>query len=209
MELVSLLAIDALKHFKLSASLRFNKSSGHIFKLNEALFLTAEEKDTLAGLMANVRTELMKNKEIGQDYIIKDYILLILDYCNRFYARQFKEMTTMGSDILSRFQQVLKDYYENGVQRQKGLPSVKYCASELCLSAGYLGDIVREALGESPKDYIRSFIIRRAKNLLLGGHSVTQTADALGFEYPNHFTRLFKQSTGQTPSQFYAEQRKK
>ncbi|MBQ7664778.1 MAG: AraC family transcriptional regulator [Bacteroidaceae bacterium] len=179
------------------------------YNANEALFLTAEEKDTLAGLMANVRTELMKNKEIGQDYIIKDYILLILDYCNRFYARQFKEMTTMSSDILSRFQQVLKDYYENGVQRQKGLPSVKYCASELCLSAGYFGDIVREALGESPKDYIRSFIIRRAKNLLLGGHSVTQTADALGFEYPNHFTRLFKQSTGQTPSQFYAEQRKK
>ena len=114
--------------------------------------------------MANVRTEIMKNDEIGQDDIIKDYILLILDYCNRFYARQFKEMTTMSSDILSRFQQVLKDYYENGLQRQKGLPSVKYCASELCLSAGYFGDIVREAIGESPKDYIRSFIIQRAKN---------------------------------------------
>ncbi len=186
-------------------------SNYHFFSYNanEALFLTAEEKETLAGLMANVRTEIMKNDEIGQDDIIKDYILLILDYCNRFYARQFKEMTTMSSDILSRFQQVLKDYYENGLQRQNGLPSVKYCASELCLSAGYFGDIVREALGESPKDYIRSFIIQRAKNLLLGGHSVTQTADALGFEYPNHFTRIFKQSTGQTPSQFYAEQRKK
>ena len=180
------------------------------YNSNEALFLKPQEKDTLAKLMANIRTELMTSEgDNMQDDIIRDYIQLILDYCNRFYARQFKEMTAGGSDILSRFQQVLIDYYEQGKQRQEGLPSVKYCASELCLSPGYFGDIVRGALGESPKDYIRNFIVRRAKNLLLGGQSITQVSDALGFEYPNHFTRLFKQLTGQTPSQFYAEQRKK
>ena len=180
------------------------------YNSNEALFLKPQEKDTLAKLMANIRTELMTSEgDNMQDDIIRDYIQLILDYCNRFYARQFKEMTTGGSDILSRFQQVLIDYYEQGKQRQEGLPSVKYCASELCLSPGYFGDIVRGALGESPKDYIRGFIVRRAKSLILGGQSITQVSDALGFEYPNHFTRLFKQLTGQTPSQFYAEQRKK
>ena len=180
------------------------------YNSNEALFLKPQEKDTLAKLMANIRTELMTSEgDNMQDDIIRDYIQLILDYCNRFYARQFKEMTAGGSDILSRFQQVLIDYYEQGKQRQEGLPSVKYCASELCLSPGYFGDIVRGALGESPKDYIRNFIVRRAKNLLLGGQSITLVSDALGFEYPNHFTRLFKQLTGQTPSQFYAEQRKK
>ena len=181
------------------------------YNSNEALFLQQQEKDTLAGLMENIRTELITNENNDdiQDDIIRDYIQLILDYCNRFYARQFKEMTAGSSDILARFQQVLIDYYEQGKQRQEGLPSVKYCASELCLSPGYFGDIVRGALGESPKDYIRGFIVMRAKSLMLGGQSITQVSDALGFEYPNHFTRLFKQLTGQTPSHFFAEQRKK
>ncbi len=162
-------------------------------------------------LMANIRTELAnaENGDDVQDDIIRDYIQLILDYCNRFYARQFKEMTAGGSDILSRFKQVLTDYYANNMQKKNGLPSVKYCASELCLSPGYFGDVVRGALGESPKDYIRGFIVRRAKNLLLGGQSIAQVSDALGFEYPNHFTRLFKQLTGQTPSQFLTKQRQK
>ena len=181
------------------------------YNSNEALFLKPQEKDMLAGLMTNIRTELMnaQNDDDVQDDIIRDYIQLILDYCNRFYARQFKEMTAGGSDILARFQQVLIDYYEQGKQRQEGLPNVKYCASELCLSPGYFGDIVRGAMGESPKDYIRGFIVRRAKNLLLSGLSITQVSDELGFEYPNHFTRLFKQLTGQTPTQFFAAQRKK
>lgn len=185
----------------------------HFFSYNnnEALFLKPQEKDTLAGLMTNIRTELTnaENDDDVQDDIIRDYIQLILDYCNRFYARQFKEMTAGGSDILVRFQQVLINYYEQGRQRQKGLPNVKYCANELCLSPGYFGDIVREAMGESPKDYIRSFVVRRAKKLLLSGLSITQVSDELGFKYPNHFTRLFKQLTGQTPSQFFAAQRKK
>ena len=181
------------------------------YNTNEALFLTEEEKDVLAGLMANLYKEIQADDSQYnvQDDIIRDYILLILDYCRRFYTRQFKEMTTAGGDILSRFQQVLIDYYDKGRQLKDGLPSVKYCASELCLSAGYFGDIVREALGESPKDYIRGFIMMRAKNLLLSGIGVTQVSEQLGFEYPNHFTRFFKQMTGKTPSRFFAEQLRK
>ena len=104
---------------------------------------------------------------------------------------------------------MLIDYYAKGKQKTDGLPNVKYCASELCLSPGYFGDIVRGALDESPKDYIRSFIIMRAKSLILSGRSIAQVAEELGFEYPQHFTRLFKKETGQTPSEFYEEQRKK
>ena len=180
------------------------------YNTNEALFLAEEEKDVLAGLMANVREELNTHGDDDvHDDIIRDYIQLILDYCQRFYIRQFKEMAIAKGDILSRFQQVLIDYYEKGRQLKDGLPSVKYCASELCLSAGYFGDIVREALGESPKDYIRGFIVMRAKNLLLSGIGVTQVSEQLGFEYPNHFTRFFKQMTGKTPSRFFAEQQQK
>ena len=169
-------------HFIHDSEIERRMADYHFFSYNanEALFLTAEEKEVLAGLMANIREELKAHgSDEGQNDIIRDYILLILDYCRRFYARQFKEMTTAGSDILSRFQQVLVDYYDKGRQRKDGLPSVKYCASELCLSAGYFGDIVREALGESPKDYIRSFIVMRAKSLLLSGIGVTQASEQL------------------------------
>ena len=186
-------------------------SDYHFFSYNsnEALFLHPQEKDTLAGLMANIRRELTNDADDAQDDIIRDYIQLILDYCKRFYARQFKEMSASGSDILTRFQQVLIDYYATGRQRTDGLPSVKYCASELCLSPGYFGDIVRSALGESPKDYIRGFIVWRAKSLILGGQSMSQVSEQLGFEYLQHFTRMFKQQTGQTPSEYLAEQRRK
>ena len=193
-------------------------SDYHFFSYNsnEALFLKPQEKETLAGLMANIRAELqsgianpLQQYDDIQDDIVRDYIRLILDYCKRFYARQFKEMSARGSDILARFQQVLIDYYAKGRQRTDGLPSVKYCAGELCLSPGYFGDIVRSALGESPKDYIRSFVIHRAKNLILSGQSIAQVADDLGFEYSQHFTRMFKNATGQTPSEFYDEQRRK
>ena len=198
-------------HFIHGTEIERRMANYHFFSYNanEALFLTAGEKEVLAGLMANVREELktQTNAE-GQNDIIRDYILLILDYCRRFYSRQFKELATSGGDILSRFQQVLIDYYAQGKQMQEGLPSVKHCASELCLSPGYLGDLVREALGESPKDYIRSFVVMRAKSLLLSGMSVAQVSDQLGFEYSNHFTRLFKQATGLTPSQFYASQKR-
>lgn len=199
-------------HFIHDSEIERRLADYHFFSYNanEALILTAEEKDILAGLIANIRKELQSgNQSNFQDDIIRDYIHLILDYCKRFYHRQFNEIATTGSDILSRFQQLLVDYYDRGLRRQNGLPSVKYCASELCLSPSYFGDIVREALGESPKDYIRGFVVMRAKSLLLSGMTVTQVSEQLGFEYPNHFTRLFKQITGQTPSQFYAEQRQK
>ena len=175
---------------------------------NEALILTPREKDILGHLMADLQQELAFHSEsLGQNDIIKDYILLILDYCNRFYLRQFNEMTASGSDILSRFQQVLTAYYAHGLQKENGLPSVKYCASELCLSPGYFGDIIRKSLGESPKDYIRNFVVRRAKSLILSGKSIDQVAEEMGFEYPQHFTRMFKNTTGVTPRQFFDTQR--
>ena len=177
---------------------------------NEALILTHEEKEILAQLMENLRRELQTQAHSpGHDEIVVGHILLILEYCNRFHSRQFRELTLKGSDILSRFQQVLTDYYARGLQRREGLPSVKYCAGELCLSPGYFGDVIRQSLGQSPKDYIRHFVVRRAKNLILSGMAIAQVADGLGFEYPQHFTRMFKNTTGQTPRQFFDSQRKK
>ena len=180
------------------------------YNVNEALRLTASEKDTLMGLMSNIREELCSHSQSPEcDNIVKDYILLILDYCNRFYTRQFKEQSNSSdANILAKFQQVLNDYYNDGKQERHGIPSVRYCASELCLSAGYFGDLLRNSIGETPKDYIRGFVIMRSKNLLLAGHSISQVAYEMGFDYPNHFTRLFKSITGMTPSQFLESQKK-
>lgn len=180
------------------------------YNTNEALILTDKEEEILYGLMENIRTELsLHREEAHTDAIVKDYILLILDYCNRFYTRQFKDISTAGLNILARFQQLLTDYYDKGLQYKYGLPSVAYCARELCLSSGYFGDIIRNAMDDNPKNYINNFVIMRSKNLLLGGMRVAQVADELGFEYANHFTRLFKKITGQTPSEFLASQQQK
>lgn len=173
------------------------------YNTNEALYLTEEEKDVLNGLMVNIRNELEHHgDEAESNRIIRDFILLVLDYCNRFYIRQFKDVATGDNNILTRFQQVLDDYYKNRLQYKKGVPTVSYCASELFLSASYFGDVLREAIGQSPKSYISQYVMTKAKNLLLCGKNIAETAEELGFEYPQHFTRVFKRSTGKTPSQF-------
>lgn len=173
------------------------------YNTNEALYLTEEEKDVLNELMVNIRNELEHHgDEAESNRIIRDFILLVLDYCNRFYIRQFKDVATGDNNILTRFQQVLDDYYKNRLQYKKGVPTVSYCASELFLSASYFGDVLREAIGQSPKSYISQYVMTKAKNLLLCGKNIAETAEELGFEYPQHFTRVFKRSTGKTPSQF-------
>ena len=97
---------------------------------------------------------------------------------------------------------MLSHYYEAGLQRQQGLPSVRYCASELFLSPNYFGDLIRELTGNTASHHIRRFIMQRAQQLLLSGTSIAETARLLGFDYPQHFTRVFKKHFGLTPSAF-------
>ncbi len=182
-----------------------NLSKYHFFSYNtnEALILAAKERETLGSIMKNIRSELSGGRE--QEYtdkIVLDYIQLVLDYCSRFYSRQFRNQVYVSSDIMSRFGEVLGRYYEDGKQYVFGIPSVKYCAGELNMSPGYFGDVVRNVSGESPILYIKDFIVERAKDLLSGGMTVTQVSDELGYEYPQHFTRVFKKQTGMLPSKY-------
>ncbi|MCR5078157.1 MAG: helix-turn-helix domain-containing protein [Prevotella sp.] len=173
------------------------------YNTNEALRLTEEELATIGHIMTSIRQELKEGKPHA-DRIIQDYILLLSDFCNRFYDRQFQRDTASRDNILARFQEVLHQYYRQGKQHAKGVPTVKYCAEELCMSASYFGDVVRKTLGESPIHYIRGFIIERAKMLIASGKTVAETAYGLGFEYPQHLTRIFKKETGITPSGYLA-----
>ena len=179
------------------------------YNVNEALHTTEEEKQVLWQLMERIRTFISHREQTAlTDRIVRDYIVLVCDYCQLFYQRQFQTLSAQQSDLLARFQKVLKDYYERQLQHRYGLPSVKYCASELCLSPSYFGDVIRNATGDSPTRVIQHFLIDRAKSLLIGGMSVSQVADELGFEYPQHFTRYFKKHEGLTPSKYVASIRK-
>jgi AraC-like DNA-binding protein len=134
--------------------------------------------------------------------VILGYIRLILEYCNRIYLRQLSKEDKASSDLLKRFHNLLREYYLSGKQLDLGVPSVQYCAGELAYSARYLGDVLHKATGGTAIGLIHSFVINQGKNLLMNGHNVNETAHLLGFEFPHHFTRLFKKVTGLTPSEF-------
>ena len=134
--------------------------------------------------------------------IIIAYLELILEYCAGFYERQFKTEITADNDLLKRFDDLLKHYYSEGRQRKLGLPTVRYCAQELFLSPNYFGDLIRQATGETATAIIRNFVMQRATAYLHDGKTISETSELLGFEYPQHFTRVFKKHFGLTPSEF-------
>ena len=143
------------------------------------------------------------------DAIIVGYIELALNFCQRFYNRQFITRKLENSDVLMKFDTLLRDYYEEGVQLTLGIPTVQYCADKLCMSPNYFGDVVKRTTGETASNYIRQYVIRRAKSELATGVTIAQVADELGFEYPQHLSRMFKRQEGLTPKEYCERLRKR
>ena len=177
------------------------------YRVNEALHMSDREHDILVSLMRRMREELDNERDAQQDAILVGYIGLVLNFCQRFYNRQFQSRETENSDILVRFNRLLADYYEQQLQLKLGLPTVQYCADRLCLSPNYFGDVVKRTTGDTASNHIRRFVIRLAKNGLSAGESVAQVADRLGFEYPQHFSRMFRRQEGITPSEYSRKRR--
>ena len=178
------------------------------YRVNEALHMTDEEHGILTSLMRQIRDELQKRHDELQDSIIVGYIELVLNFCQRFYNRQFITRKLDNSDMLMKFDRLLHDYFDGNMQLTLGLPTVQFCADKLCMSSNYFGDMIKKTTGDTASNYIRQYIIQRAKNELATGESIARVAYGLGFEYPQHLSRMFKKLTGMTPSDYYESLRR-
>lgn len=191
---------DLLHGFSLEK--RIKEYSFFDYRVNEALHMTVEEHNILVSLMHQIQDELCKRQDELQNAILVGYIELMLNFCQRFYNRQFMTRKIENSDILVRFDRLLRDYFENRLQLSLGLPTVQYCADKLCLSSNYFGDVIKKTTGDTAGNHIRRFVIQLAKNGLAAGETVSQVSDSLGFEYSQHFSRMFKKQEGITPSEY-------
>ena len=169
----------------------------------ETLKMEPSEWSRITQLLSQLRHELQECPDSpALRTVILGYIRLILEYCNRIYLRQLSAEDRASSDLLNRFHHLLREYYLEGRQLDLGIPSVQYCAGQLAYSPRYLGDIIHKATGGTAIGYIHSFVVEQGKTLLMNGHNIGETAHLLGFDLPHHFTRLFKKTTGITPSKF-------
>ena len=135
--------------------------------------------------------------------LIVQNVELFLNYCVRFYDRQFITREKAHKGVLERFELLLNEYFHSDKPQNIGIPSVAYCASELYLSADYFGDLIKKETGKTAHDYIQAKLIDLAKESICDRNkSVNQIAYELGFKYPQHFTRLFKKQEGATPNEY-------
>lgn len=173
------------------------------YDANEALHLSDEELNTVEELLDKIVKEYSQNLDKHSQNLIISNIELLLDYCMRFYDRQFYTRTNLNSDVLSKFERLLKTYYGTEMVSEIGVPNVQYLAKQLNLSSNYLSDLLKKETGKTAQEHIHLFVIERAKNTLLNsGQSISEIGYSLGFEYPQHFSNLFKLKTGMSPSEF-------
>lgn len=173
------------------------------YNSTEALHLSDDEKCIILDCLAKIRMELERPIDRLSKRLIARNIQLLLDYCMRFYNRQFVTRTQSNQDVLTRFEALLDDYFRTGMVQTEGLPSVKYFAERVFLSPNYFGDLIKKSTGKTPQEYIQAKIIDTAKDFLLGtDKTVSQIADDLGFQYSQHFNRLFKRNVGMSPNEY-------
>ncbi len=173
----------------------------------EALHLSEDEADIVTDCLAKLRAELLRPIDRLSKRLIASNIRLLLDYCMRFYDRQFVTREHVNRDVLSRFESLLDEYFLGGRTHGEGLPTVRYFADKVCLSPNYFGDLIKKETGKTPQEYIQDKLIGVAMDMLADtDDTVGQIADALGFQYSQHFNRVFKKRVGCTPSEYRKRQ---
>lgn len=173
------------------------------YESNEALHVSEEEKLALLGCIKKIEQEYGQNVDKHTQTLIQNNIEMLLNYCSRFYDRQFYTRAKVSTDTVQAFERLLKEHFAQDTLIDSGLPGVKRFAGQLNLSPNYLSDLLQKFTGKTTQEHIHLQLIDKAKALLWStGKSVSEIAYMLGFENPPHFTRLFKQKTGYSPSDY-------
>lgn len=169
---------------------------------NEALHLSCGEIEIFRGVLDMIAQELRRSIDKHSRELIVSNIELLLNYCLRFYDRQFVTREEINHTVVKKFVKLLEEYIAQQAEKE-GLPTVAFFADKCCYSSKYFGELVKTETGRTAKDFINDRVLRRAKQLLDDdAFSITQVSQQLGFEYPQHFVRFFKARTGQTPSEY-------
>ena len=173
------------------------------YSSNEALHLSEREKQIIIDCMKKIEYELKRSIDKHSKKLIVNNIELLLNYCMRFYDRQFLTRSDINKDILVRFENLLDDYLKSEMTQTLGLPTVTYCADKLHLSPNYFGDLIKKETGKTALDHIQLKLIEIAKERVFDtSKSISEIAYELGFKHPQHFSRMFKNETGQTPNKY-------
>jgi AraC-like DNA-binding protein len=173
---------------------------------NEALHLSDQEKQTLFSILKQMQDEYNTNiDQYSHDLIISN-IELLLNYCKRFYGRQFITRTNQNKDVIVRFEEFMRNYFNSDNLQAKGLPTVKYCAEKMNLSPNYFSDLLKSETGKNTQEHIHYYLLEKAKTMLLNPNtSINEIAYELGFEYAQNFSKLFRKKTGLSPTDFRNE----
>lgn len=182
---------------------RMDKYSFFSYELHEALHISQRERQIVLDCFDKIRYELSQGIDKHTKRLIVSNIELFLNYCTRFYDRQFITRDNVNLGIIQRFESSLNAYFRMEKAEKLGVPSVSYFAEEQHLSPNYFGDLVKKETGKSAQEYIQAKIIEMAKEKIFDpDKSISEIAYELGFKYPQHFTRFFKNKVGYTPNAY-------
>ena len=182
---------------------RISEYSFFSYDTSEALHVSDAERAIVLECFNKIQYELAHAIDKHSRTLIGSNIELFLNYCIRFYDRQFLTREHVHKDVLAGFEGLLNDYFQSEKLQTLGSPSVSYCAAQLSLSPKYFGDLVKKGTGKSAQEYIQLKLIDAAKEKILDiSKSVSEVAYGLGFKYPSHFTRFFKQHVGHSPNEY-------
>jgi len=184
---------------------RIHKYGFFSYAENEALHLAEQEKQTLISILKQIQNEYNLNiDQFSQELIISN-IELLLNYCMRFYGRQFMTRTGQNKDIIARFERFITAYFNSESAKVPAIPSVKYCAEIMNLSPNYLSDLLKSETGKNTQEHIHYYLLEKAKNLLVNSNlNISEIAYELGFEYSQNFSKLFKKKVGVSPTIYRA-----
>lgn len=172
------------------------------YSSTEALHLSGTEVSIFKQVLDMIEMELQHPIDNHTRELIVSNIELLLNYCLRFYDRQFITREEINHNVVKQFDALLKNYIRKLAEKE-GLPTVSYFADKCCLTPGYFGQLVKTETGRTAKDFINDRLLISAKEFLNDDQlTVNQISARLGFEYPQHFVRFFKQHTGQTPNEY-------